>query len=170
MPVRLCVLFVKNCTCVGQGDHWCRIPSPPPAPLAGTTPKPQKVVETTPTVALTRVLLSQRAIEQRIQSSHIPPCHRHMVIATNLTSLCDLLHCSIPQARTECCLEFTAVGGYRMFLVLSGGGGGVVCKVHLVCLWGRQGRRIKRPNGSTHDSHYLEPNTNLKLTDATRIV
>ena len=42
----------------------------------------------------------------------MPPCHRHMVIATNLSSLFDLLHCSIPQTRTKCCLEFTAVGGY----------------------------------------------------------
>ena len=28
-----------------------------------------------------------RAIKQRIQSLHIPPCHRHMVIATILSSL-----------------------------------------------------------------------------------
>ena len=61
-----------------------------------------------------------KAIKQRIQSSHIPPCHRHMVIATNLSSLFDLLHCSIPQTRTECCPEFTVVSGYRMFLGLSG--------------------------------------------------
>ena len=59
-------------------------------------------------------------IKQRIQSSRIPPCHRHMVIATNLSSLFDLLHCSIPQTRAECCLEFTAVSGYRMFPGLSG--------------------------------------------------
>ena len=57
---------------------------------------------------------------QRIQGSHLPPCHRHMVIATNLSSLFDLQHCSIPQTRTECCLEFTAVSGHRMFLGLSG--------------------------------------------------
>ena len=50
----------------------------------------------------------------------MPPCHRHMVIATNLSSLFDLLHCSIPQTRTECCLEFAVVSGYRMFLGLSG--------------------------------------------------
>ena len=56
------------------------------------------------------------AIKQRIQSSHMPPCHRHMVIATNLSSLFDLLHCSTPQTRAECCLELTAVSGYRMFL------------------------------------------------------
>ena len=48
------------------------------------------------------------------------PCHRHMVIATDLSSLFDLLHCSIPQTRTECCLEFGVVSGYRMFLGLSG--------------------------------------------------
>ena len=41
------------------------------------------------------------ARKQRIQSSHIPPCHRHMVIATNLSLLFDLLHCSIPQTRTR---------------------------------------------------------------------
>ena len=55
-------------------------------------------------------------MKQRIQSSHIPPRHRHMVIVTNLSSLFDLLHCSTPQTRAECCLELTAVGGYRMFL------------------------------------------------------
>ena len=40
------------------------------------------------------------AIKQRIQSSHIPPCHRHMVIATNFSSLFDLLHCSAPQRQS----------------------------------------------------------------------
>ena len=51
-----------------------------------------------------------------IQSSHMPRRHRHMVIATNLSSLFDLLHCSTPQTGAECCLELTAVSGYRMFL------------------------------------------------------
>ena len=37
------------------------------------------------------------AIQQRIQSSHMPPCHRHMVIATNFSSMFDLLLCSTPQ-------------------------------------------------------------------------
>ena len=46
----------------------------------------------------------------------MPPCHRHMVIATNFSSLFDLLLCSTPQTRAECCLELTAVSGYRMFL------------------------------------------------------
>ena len=59
------------------------------------------------------------AIKQRIQSSHIPPCRRHMVIATNLSSLFDLLHCSTPQTRAECCLEFAVGSGYRMFPGLS---------------------------------------------------
>ena len=59
-------------------------------------------------------------MKQRIQSSHIPLCHRHMVIATNLISLFDLLHCSIPQMRSDCCLEFAVVSGYRMFLGLFG--------------------------------------------------
>ena len=59
------------------------------------------------------------ATKQRIQSSHMPPCHRHMVIATNLSSLFDLLHCSIPQTTTECRLEFAEVSGCRMFLGLS---------------------------------------------------
>ena len=54
-----------------------------------------------------------RAIKQRIQSSRIRPCPRHMVIATNLSSLFDLLHCSIPQTRTECCLDFAVVGGLQ---------------------------------------------------------
>ena len=58
----------------------------------------------------------QGAIKQRIQSSHMPPCHRHMVVATNFSSLFDLLLCSTPQTRAECCLELTAVSGYRMFL------------------------------------------------------
>ena len=60
--------------------------------------------------------VARGATKQRMQSSHIPPCHRHMVIATNLSSLFELLHCSIPQTRAERCLEFTAVSGYRMFL------------------------------------------------------
>ena len=46
----------------------------------------------------------------------MPPCHRDIVIATNFSSLVDLLHCSTPQMRAECCLELTAVSGYRMFL------------------------------------------------------
>ena len=37
--------------------------------------------------------------EQRIQDSHIPPSHRHMVIVTTLSSLFDLLHCSTHQMR-----------------------------------------------------------------------
>ena len=63
---------------------------------------------------------TRQVIKQRIQTSHIPPRHRHMVIATNLSSLFDLLHCSIPQTRTECCLDFAVVSGYGMFLGLSG--------------------------------------------------
>ena len=59
------------------------------------------------------------AIKQRIQSSHIPPCRRHMVIATNLSSWFDLLHCSTPQTRAECCLEFAVGSGYGMFPGLS---------------------------------------------------
>ena len=43
-----------------------------------------------------------------------------MVIATNLSSLFDLLQCSIRQTRAECCLEFTVVSGYRMFPGMSG--------------------------------------------------
>ena len=38
------------------------------------------------------------------------------VIATNLSSLFDLLLRSTPKMRAECCLELTAVNGYRMFL------------------------------------------------------
>ena len=44
----------------------------------------------------------------------MPPCHRHMVIATNLSSLFDLLLCSTPQTWAECCLVLTAVSGCRM--------------------------------------------------------
>ena len=56
--------------------------------------------------------------KQRIQSSHMPQslCHRHMGIAKKFSSMFDLLLCSIPQTRAECCLELTAVSGYRMFL------------------------------------------------------
>ena len=50
-----------------------------------------------------------------LRAPPIPPCHWHMVIATILSSLFDLLHCSTPQMRAECCLELTAVSGYRMF-------------------------------------------------------
>ena len=46
----------------------------------------------------------------------MPPCHRHMVFATNFSSMFDLLLCSTPQTWAECCLELTAVSGYRMFL------------------------------------------------------
>ena len=46
----------------------------------------------------------------------MPPCHRHMVFTTNCSSMFDLLLCSTPQAGAECCLELTAVSGYRMFL------------------------------------------------------
>ena len=53
-----------------------------------------------------------QAIKQRIQSSHMPPCHRHMVFATNLSSMFDLLLCSTPQTWAKCCLELTAVSGY----------------------------------------------------------
>ena len=45
------------------------------------------------------VRLEGVAIKQRIQSSHIPPCHRHMVIGTNLSSLFDMLLFSTPQTR-----------------------------------------------------------------------
>ena len=30
-------------------------------------------------------MFAQGAMKQRIRNSHIPPCHRHMVIATNLS-------------------------------------------------------------------------------------
>ena len=46
----------------------------------------------------------------------MPQCHRHMVIATNFSSMFDFLLCSTPQMRAECCLELTAVSGCRMFL------------------------------------------------------
>ena len=55
-------------------------------------------------------------MKQRIQSSHMPPCHRHVVIAANVSSMFDLLLCITPQMRAECCLELTAVSGYGMFL------------------------------------------------------
>ena len=47
-----------------------------------------------------------QAIKQRIQSSHIPPCHRHMVIATTLSVHCSaLLYCRANQICAEGCLE-----------------------------------------------------------------
>ena len=53
--------------------------------------------------------------------SHIPPCHRHMVIATMLPGHCfAVLHRSAHQTSAESCLGFTARGGYRMFLGLCG--------------------------------------------------
>ena len=64
----------------------------------------------------TRRCFRKGAIKQRIQSSHMPLCHRHMVFATNLSSMFDLLLCSTPQTWAECCLELTAISGYRMFL------------------------------------------------------
>ena len=60
----------------------------------------------------TRRGICEGAIKEQIQSSHIPPCYRHMVIATNFSSLFDVLHCSIPQTRAECCLEITVVDVY----------------------------------------------------------
>ena len=33
----------------------------------------------------------------------MPPCHRPMVIATNFSSMFDLLLCSTPQTWSECC-------------------------------------------------------------------
>ena len=54
------------------------------------------------------ILTGEWAIKQRIQSS---PCHRHMVIATNFSSMFDLLLCSTPQTWAECCLELTVVSG-----------------------------------------------------------
>ena len=61
---------------------------------------------------LTLMILSRGAIKQRIHSSHLPLCHRHMVIATNFSSLFYLRLCSTPQRRAECCLGLTAVNGY----------------------------------------------------------
>ena len=61
----------------------------------------------------------------------MPPCHGHMVIATNFSSMFDLLLCSTPQTWAECCLELTAVSSYRMF-PLKGGGieWGVIWPLH----------------------------------------
>ena len=46
----------------------------------------------------------------------MPPCHRHMVIATNFSSMFDLLLCSTPQTWAECALSSPQSAG--------GGGGG----------------------------------------------
>ena len=60
-------------------------------------------------------------MKQQTQGSHIPPCHRHMVIATMLPGHCfAVLHRSAHQTSAESCLGFTARGGYRMFLGLCG--------------------------------------------------
>ena len=115
------------------------------------------------------------AIKQRIQSSHMPPRHRHMVIATNFSSLFDLLHCSIPQMRAECCLEFTVGSGYGMFLGLSGsagvipagggGGGGLAqgegeggggCEIQLRRLWKIAGKlRCRNPTPRSLKEQHL---------------
>ena len=61
-----------------------------------------------------------RAIKQRMQSSRVPPCHRHMGIATPLSVHCIALpHRSANQTSAECCPGFTTRGGYRMFPRLS---------------------------------------------------
>ena len=61
-------------------------------------------------------------MKQRTQSAHIPPCHRHMVIATTLSVHCfAIAHCSANQTSAECCIAFITRGGYRVFLGLSGG-------------------------------------------------
>ena len=40
------------------------------------------------------------AMKQQILGSHIPPCHKHMVIATTLSVHCvALLHCTAAQTR-----------------------------------------------------------------------
>ena len=70
-------------------------PPPPAAVQAGPT-RPHQV--------------GLGAIKQRIQSSHMPPCHRHMVFATNFSSMFDLL------LSVFMLLDLTAVSGYRMFL------------------------------------------------------
>ena len=60
-------------------------------------------------------------VKQRIQSSHIPPSHRHKVIARTLSVHCFAwLHRSATQTSAECCLEFTTRGGYQMFSGLCG--------------------------------------------------
>ena len=78
-------------------------------------------------------------MKQRIQSPHIPPCHRRMVIATILSVHCPaLLHRSANQKSAKRCLELTTRGGHRMFPGLPGSaltlplaegrGGGQGCK------------------------------------------
>ena len=62
-------------------------------------------------------------MKQWIQSSHIPPCHRHLVITTLSVIVFALLHRSANQTSAECCLEFTTRGGYEIM----GGGGGAGC-------------------------------------------
>ena len=75
-----------------------------PVPPSHTPPPPLQMMGT----RNRRPIRRATAIKQRVQSSRMPPCHRHMVIPTNLSSLFDLLLCSARQTRAECCLEITA--------------------------------------------------------------
>ena len=65
--------------------------------------------------------LKREAVKQRTQSSHIPPCHRHMVIVTTLSVHCFALlhhsapHHTAPQTSAECCFEFTTRGSFGLF-------------------------------------------------------
>ena len=97
-----------------------------------------------------------KAIKQRLQSSHIPPCHKHVVIATNLSSLFDLLHCSIPEMRAECSLQFW---GYQMFPGLFGSALPLpLCRLGVPCRRHPQFPSTKRcGNGFMADRPGLEP-------------
>ena len=66
----------------------------------------------------------ERALKQRIRSSHIPPCHRHMVIATTLS----VHRFAALQHKPDQC---------RILRGIRGGGAGTRPWCWFVCLWRR---------------------------------
>ena len=65
-------------------------------------------------------LMVMAQMPQQLQSSNIPPCHRHMVITTILSGhYFALLQRSANQTSAKCCLEFTTRGGYRLLPTLN---------------------------------------------------
>ena len=82
-----------------------------------------------------------------------------MVIATNLGSLFDLLQCNIPQKRAKCCLEFTVVSGYQIFLAFQGElFPPLLCRLCAACRGHTQFPGTKRSlKGSMADRPGLEP-------------
>ena len=75
----------------------------------------------------------------------MPPCHRHMVIASTLSVHCfNMLHCSTNKTSAKCCLGFTTQDGYQMFLGLSGSALRPPNSANSghVCVWGGGGSLV----------------------------